>query len=65
MTQKQLAKAINEQTEIIYNGSPYRCIGYQMMRKPNGTKSYSAGLLDLRNERTVVWVDMEKIEVIE
>lgn len=65
MTQKQLAKAINEQTEITYNGSPYRCVGYQMMLKPDGIKTYSAGLLDLRNERTVVWVDMEKFEVIE
>ncbi|MCM1364640.1 MAG: hypothetical protein NC122_04990 [Faecalibacterium sp.] len=61
MTQKQLAEAINENREITYNGSPYRFIGYQMMRNPNGTKAYSAGLLDLSNERTVVWVDMNKL----
>ncbi|MCM1545142.1 MAG: hypothetical protein NC110_07585, partial [Ruminococcus sp.] len=62
MTQKQLAEAINENREITYNGAPYRFIGYQMMRKSDGTKTYSAGLLDLRNERTVVWVEMNKLQ---
>lgn len=61
MTQKELAEAINESKIITYDGAPYKCIGYQMMRKPNGTKLYSAGLLDMRNERTTVWVDMRKI----
>ena len=61
MTVKELSEAINEGRIITYDGAPYKCIGYQMLRKSDGAKLYSAGLLDMRNERTVVWVDMRKI----
>lgn len=60
MTQKELAEAINEDKTVEYNGGKYKCIGYKVL-KWHGKKEYFAGILDLKNERTILWVGINDI----
>ena len=61
MTVKEVAKAINENRIIKYDGALYRVGGY-VLRKEKGNKLYSVILYDqVSNERSTVQVPMEKI----
>ena len=61
MTHSELSEAINHEKTVKYDGNDYLCVGYQLLRKRNGKKLYSAGLLDLSNNRTILWVSLDKI----
>ena len=61
MTRSELSEAINQEKTVKYDGNDYICVGYQLLRKRNGKKLYSAGLLDLKNNRTILWVNLDKI----
>ena len=58
MTPKELAEKINNNETVIYDGGLYRYVGYQVLKQRDGSKLYSVGLLDLKNERTIIWVLM-------
>lgn len=60
MTVKEVGEAINENKIVTYDGMRCQVCGYQVL-KLNGKKQYSAGLLDLKTNRTVYWVDISKI----
>lgn len=62
MTHSELSEAINQEKTVSYDGNDYLCVGYQLLRQKNGKKLYSAGLLDLKNQRTVIWVNLEKVK---
>lgn len=53
---------INNRQTVKYDGKDYLCVGYQLLRQRNGKKLYSAGLLDLKNDRTIIWVNLEKVK---
>lgn len=53
---------INNRQTVSYDGNDYLCVGYQLLRHRNGKKLYSAGLLDLSNNRTIIWVNLDKIK---
>ena len=61
MTRSELSEAINQEKTVKYDGNEYLCVGYQLIRQRNGKKLYSAGLLDLKNNRTILWVNLDKI----
>lgn len=60
MTAKEVGNAINENKEVIYDGTRCQVCGYQVL-KLNGKKTHSVGLLDLKNKKTIYWVDANKI----
>ena len=60
MTAKEIGNAINENKIVTYDGMKCQVCGYQVLKR-NGEKQYSAGLLDLKNNRTVYWVDAKKL----
>lgn len=62
MTRSELSEAINQEKTVRYDGKDYLCVGYQLLRQRNGKKLYSAGLLDLRNNRTILWVNLDKVK---
>lgn len=53
---------INNRQTVSYDGNKYLCVGYQLLRQKNGKKLYSAGLLDLQNNRTILWVNLDKVK---
>lgn len=61
MTVKDIGNAINENKTVTYDGMECQVCGYQVL-KLNGKKMHSAGLLDLKNKKTVYWVDINKIK---
>ena len=62
MTHSELSEAINQEKTVRYDGNDYICVGYQLLRQRNGKKLYSAGLLDLQNNRTILWVNLDKVK---
>ena len=62
MTRSELSEAINQEKTVKYDGNEYLCVGYQLIRQRNGKKLYSAGLLDLQNSRTILWVNLDKVK---
>lgn len=61
MTAKELAEAIKKDKTVYYDGDKYRCVGYKLIKK-NGIKEHYAGILDMKNERTVLWVKLNDIK---
>lgn len=61
MTQKELAEAINEDKIVYYEGSKYKCVGYKLIKR-NGSKEYYAGILDMENKRTILWVGLNDLK---
>lgn len=60
MKQKEIAEAINDEKIVYYEGSEYKCVGYKVIKR-NGTKEYYAGILDMKNGRTILWVGLNDI----
>ena len=60
MNHKEISNAINEGQTVKYENGEYKIIGYKVLKLSN-QKEYFAGLLDLKNNRTILWVGINDI----
>lgn len=61
MTREEVAKAIKEDQVVRYNGARYQVVGYKLIKNLKGEKEYYIGLLDLKNQRTYIWIGINDI----
>lgn len=61
MKRDELIKAINENKVVRYDGARYQVVGYKLIKNLRGEKEHFIGLLDLKNQRTYIWVGINDV----
>jgi len=61
MTREEIAKAINEDKIVKYDGAKYQVVGYKVLKNQRGVKNYYIILLDLKNMRTYIQVGIDDV----
>ena len=61
MKREEVAKAINENKIVKYDGARYQVVGYKVLKNLRGVKNYYIILLDLKNMRTYIQVGINDV----
>ena len=64
MDKRLLPDAVDKGKRARYKGAEYICVGYQKLKRDGGV-TFSAGLLDTRTRRCLVWAKVDKVELEE
>ena len=60
MKLNEVSEAINTDKVVRFSNGDYQVIGYKVM-KTHGKKEHYLAILDLRNQRTILWVGLNDI----
>ena len=60
MKLNEVSEAINNDKVVRFSNGDYQIVGYKVM-KIRGKKEHFLAILDLRNQRTILWVGLNDI----
>lgn len=64
LSRDELIDAVNRHRRVRFQGCEYYAVGYQVLRTRESIK-YSAGLQDIKQPKSLLWVLLSDVDVVD